>query len=403
MFGTIYTGLAGMLAYSKGLDTISNNVANLNTPGFKVSEALFREMVYDQVSTGGSRDEGNRSSGSGVQAESVALSFAQGELRDTGNTLDAAIDGNGFFVMRQDGEYRYSRAGQFEFNDAGILVEKITGAPVVVSTDAQAIDQFDINTARVFDPRATTSVALTGVLARGGTATSYDLPNITVYDASGAAVVLRGRFIRSAADPLIWTLDVLNSANTVVGSGELRFAADGTPATGFASVTVNVPSASGGSFAVKFSLGEAGTHSGVLAPTGSTASQLQLLKQDGLPVGSLTRSEFDDKGQLKLTYSNNETKIVATLVIARFDAPEQLRVLGNSMFAANGTTPLVFGRGLSGGLGRIVGGNVEMSNVELTQQFTDLIIMQRGYQASSQISSVANELIQTLLAMDGRR
>jgi flagellar hook protein FlgE len=90
-------------------------------------------------------------------------------------------------------------------------------------------------------------------------------------------------------------------------------------------------------------------------------------------------------------------------VLAQFDAPEQLQALGNGMFAASDGATRRLGTGLSDGLGRIVGGRLEMSNVELTQQFTDLIIMQRGYQASSQISSVANELIQTLLAMDGQR
>ena len=120
-------------------------------------------------------------------------------------------------------------------------------------------------------------------------------------------------------------------------------------------------------------------------------------------AGSLTSTEFDDRGQLKLTYSNGKTDLVATLMLAQFDAPEQLQALGNGMFAAPEGATRRLGSGLSEGLGRIVGGRLEMSNVELTQQFTDLIIMQRGYQASSQISSVANELIQALLAMDGKR
>jgi flagellar hook protein FlgE len=403
MFGAIYTGLSGMMGYSKGLDVISNNVANLNTPGFKTSSPLFREIVYQHLSTGGSRDSGTMPAGTGIDVGTATMSFVQGELRGTGNSLDAAIDGNGFFVLIKDGEYRYTRAGQFEFNDDGVLVEKSTGAVVALNTEGVAIDQFDIDDSRVFEPRATTQVSLIGTLARAGTSTSYDLPNVTVYDAAGTAVTVRGRFVRSAADPLVWTLDILNTNNDVIGTGEIRFAADGTPADGYTGVTVNVPSTTGASFAVEFSLGEAGTHAGVTNPSGGTASQLQVLRQDGVPVGSLTRTEFDDKGQLKLTYSNGESRTVGTLVIARFDAPEQLRALGNSMFAATENATPVFGRALNEGLGRIIGGNVEMSNVELTQQFTDLIIMQRGYQASSQVSSVANELIQTLLAMDGGR
>ncbi len=168
-------------------------------------------------------------------------------------------------------------------------------------------------------------------------------------------------------------------------------------------VTITVKATGVDDFNVVLNFGTAGSFAGATSPATSTTSQLQILRQDGLATGSLTRTEFDDKGQLKLTYSNGKTEIAGSLVLAQFDAPEQLQALGNGMFAAAENASRKLGSALSSGLGRIVGGRLEMSNVELTQQFTDLIIMQRGYQASSQISSIANELIQTLLAMDGRR
>ncbi|HEU4652730.1 MAG TPA: flagellar basal-body rod protein FlgF [Steroidobacteraceae bacterium] len=403
MFGAIYTGLAGMTAYSQGLDLISNNVANLNTPGFKVSDPLFREIVYRHLGTGGSRDSGDMPSGAGVEMSAAGLSFKQGELRETGNPLDAAIDGNGFFVLDIDGEYRYTRAGQFEFNDDGILVEKSSGGKVMMSTDTLGLTSFDLNTARVYEPKATTEVKLTGTLARGGTTTTFEVPSVTVYDKAGVATSVRVRFTRSDSDPLSWHAEVLDSASAVIGSGDVSFAEDGTPADGAGNFTVTITSSAGNSSDVKFTLGDAGSFAGVTSPAASTTSQVQLLKQDGLPIGSLTKTEFDDKGALKLTYSNGESKTVATLVLARFDAPEQLRPLGGGMFSASDAAPPVFGGALQKSLGRVVGGQLEMSNVELTQQFTDLIVLQRGYQASSQVSSVANELIQTLLAMDGRR
>jgi flagellar hook protein FlgE len=401
MLGSLYTALAGMNAYSQGLDVISNNVANLNTPGFKISDPLFREIVYRHLDAAGS--SGSRPDGAGVEAGSASITFKQGELRDTGNSLDAAIDGSGFFVLDQDGEYRYTRAGQFQFNEQGILTERATGAKVVISTEEQALAFFDLNTARTFAPRATKEVTVTGTLARGGTTSTYDLPNINVFDSGGTAIPLRARLVRDATDPLAWTVEVLNAANTVLGKGTIKFNADGTPAADASSVTITVDATGTDDFDVKLNFGAAGTFSGVTSPAASTASQLQVLRQDGLQLGSLTKTEFDDKGQLKLTYSNGQTKVVGTLVLAQFDTPEQLRSLGGGMFAATAAATPILGKGLSSGLGRIVGGRLEMSNVELTQQFTDLIIMQRGYQASSQISSVTNELIQTLLAMDGRR
>jgi len=400
MFGAIYTALSGMNAYSQGLDVIGNNVANLNTPGFKISDPVFREIVYrNQQSTDSG---GTRPGGSGVQANSSSMAFVQGELRDTSNPLDAAIDGSGFFVLNQDGEYRYTRAGQFQFDDDGFLVERASGAKVVMSTADTALGFFDLNTARTFSPRATTEVIVTGTLARGGTTVVYELPNIKVYDSAGTAIVLKAKFLRSSTDPLKWKVEVVDKDNNVVGGGDIAFAADSTPAADTTALTVTVNSADVEDFAVTFKFGDAGSFSGVTTPASSTASQLQVLRQDGLQLGSLTKTEFDEKGQLQLTYSNGETKAVGTLVLANFDAPQQLRSLGGSFFAATDKMHPIIGQGLSSGIGKVVGGKLEMSNVELTQQFTDLIIMQRGYQASSQISSVANELIQTLLQMDGR-
>lgn len=403
MFGAIYTGLSGMTAYSQGLDLISNNVANLNTPGFKVSDPLFREIVYRHLGTAGSRDAGSRPDGAGVQVQSASISFKQGELRETGNSLDAAIDGNGFFVLSKDGQYIYTRAGQFEYNDDGVLVERGTGVPVVISTDTSSYGFFDIDTARVHEPRVTTEVAIVGTLARGGTTTTYELPNVVVYDSAGTAVTVRARFVRDAEDPLTWTVEILDSENAVFGSGTLTFNEDGTPAEDASTVSVAIESPIGGEFDVTFNFGEAGTLAGVTSPASSTASQLQMLRQDGLQVGSLTRTQFSERGELRLTYSNGETRTVGTLVLAQFDAPEQLRALGAGLFVTPDAAEPILGSALNAGFGRVIGGQLEMSNVELTQQFTDLIIMQRGYQASSQISSVANELIQTLLAMEGGR
>ncbi len=403
MFGAIYTGLSGMTAYSQGLDLISNNVANLNTPGFKVSDPLFREIVYRHLGTAGSRDAGSRPGGAGVQVQGSSISFRQGELRDTGNSLDAAIDGSGFFVLNKDGQYIYTRAGQFEFNDEGVLVERGTGAPIVVSTESSSVGFFDIDSARVHPPRATTEVTIVGTLARGGTTTTYELPNLTVYDSSGTAIALRARLVRDASNPLSWTVEILGPENAVFGGGAVVFNEDGTPAEGSSSITITVDSAVTSDFEVVFNFGSPGSFAGVTSPVASTASQLQMLRQDGLQVGSLSRTEFDERGQLKLTYSNGETQIAGSLLLAQFDAPEQLRALGAGLFVTADAAQPILGTALSSGFGRIIGSQLEMSNVELTQQFTDLIIMQRGYQASSQISSVANELIQTLLAMDGGR
>lgn len=403
MIGAIYTGLSGMTAFSRGLDAISNNVANLNTPGFKSSEALFSQLVYQNASGALSGEPGAGNRGAGVTADRNRTSFRQGELRNTGNSLDVAIDGNGFFVLDRDGERLYTRAGQFEFDRDGILIDRRSRARVLVTTETTGPAAFDIDDQRVFAPRATANVTLAGTLARGGTGTTFSIPQFTVIDTAGGSQTLSARFVRDAENPLRWRVEVLNSDNAVVGSGAIEFNADGTPREGANTVSVTLRPTNLAEFTFTLNAGAVGTFAGITSPPAGTVSQVQVQRQDGVPVGSLTAVVFDDDGRVRLSYSNGETRTAATLVLARVSSPDQLRPLGDEVFVAAAGEQPVLGTARAGGLGRAVGGQVELSNVELTEQFTDLIIIQRGYQASSQMTSVANEMLQQLLALQDRR
>ncbi len=400
MLGSLYTALSGMNAYSKGLDVISNNVANLNTPGFKLADPLFREIVSRNQQ--GSERAGNRTSGAGVSVDSASVSFGQGDLRETGNALDAGVDGNGFFVLEQDGELRFTRAGQFQIDDEGMLADRASGAKVRIYREDGSFGFFDIDTVRSFAPKATQEVTLTGTLARGGVGTTAELPGITVFERAGTSISLRARFTRDPMDPQRFQLQLLGSDGKEVGTAELRFGTDGTPLMESSRIKVTVGSAAG-AFDVTLNFGDPGSFAGVTSPENATFSQLQVLRQDGVAAGSLSNTEFDDTGQIRLLYSNGETLMGGQLVLAQFDAPEQLRSLGGGTFAAAEGAQARFGRGLADGLGRVVGGRIETSNVDLTRQFTDLTLVQQGYSASSKISSIVNELLQTLLALDGRR
>lgn len=408
MLGTIYVGMAGMNAYSKGLDVISNNVANLNTTGFKAGIASFAEVVYRNGGGAMRGTAGTVNNGAGVQVNADQQNFRQGEMRETGNSLDAAVDGNGFFVFERDGQRYYSRAGQFEFNKDGILTDRITGATVMVTATGSSVGALQIDPWRVFPPRATTEVQLTGNLARTGEAT-FDLTSIAVNDSSGNTQNLRVRFVRDAEDPLLWNVEVLNAydpsleEDLVLGSGTLRFNADGTPAAGNEPVSATVSPADLPPFTFRLTMGAAGTYSGVTSLLNNTNSSLQVLRQDGRPLGTLTASTFDERGNLEVTYSNGERQKIGRLVLARFDSSGDLTAVGDGLYVTQqGRTPIL-SAGLEFGVGRVSGGSLELSNVELTEQFTDLIIIQRGYQASSQMTSVANEMLQQLLAIqDGR-
>jgi flagellar hook protein FlgE len=413
MFSTIYSALSGMLGFSKGLDVISNNIANLNTPGFKASELEFRDLFYRYSQDGGAPDGSRSQVGSGLDTKGTRTRFRQGELRDSGNPLDVAIDGNGFLVLQpKDGgvlygrgvSQLYTRAGQLEFGTDGILVERVTGARVMVY-DGAGMRELSIDSLRVSAPVPTANIRVAGDLLAGNITTQ--LNNVTVFDQVGRSRTLSIHFARpntNTSDSTRWTTEVRDENGTSIGTGEVRFQPDGSPAAGANSFSFALPSASGPS-TISVNIGEPGTFSGVVANLSGPGSQntLQMRSQDGFAAGSLTSATFDERGTLRLSYSNGKTTPGPSLALAWFDDLQALRLTSGSLFVNDGGQAPVIGTAREGIMGGIAAGRVELSNVELTEQFTDLIILQRGYQASSQVTSVANEMIQQLLDLDRKR
>lgn len=398
----VYTGLSGMEAYQQGLEIISNNVANLDTSGFKQTEPLFEDLEVETGTGGFPGNPGTPTTGGGVAVDSNQVSFAQGDEQQTGDPLDAAINGMGFFVVNLNGTTYYTRAGNFQLNSSGNLVETTTGANVMVSTSTSASGTFNINAYESYPPTQTSTVQLSGDLAPTGQTASYVLPNITVVDGSGGGEVLSASFTQSTSNPLEWTVQVLDAKSNVIGTGTLTFNADGTPANA-TPIKVTVTPTDAKAFTFNLGFGAAGSYAGVTSLQSSGTSQLQVLSQDGVQFGSLTGTSFGSDGTLTLMYSNGQTKTPAKLLLAQFDAPEQLTPVANGMFSAAQTVKPIIGAPLTGSFGSIVGGEVEMSNVDLSQEFTELIVIQRGYQGSAQITSVANDMMQQLLTMDNSR
>jgi flagellar hook protein FlgE len=400
MMDAIYTSLSGMQAYSTGLDVISNNVANLNTVGFKSSTPVFQDLVFQSATASLSGEPANTESGAGVTAETLTQSFAQGQLSATGAPLDAAIDGNGFFILNDNGTTLYSRAGQFEIDKSGDVVDTTTQAQVMFSTPTSTYGPLNVNSSQTDPPVATTTVTLSGNLVQNTTTpTTFATPAITVYDSSGGTESLTVHFAQNATNPLLWTAQVENASGTVIGSQNMTFNADGTPATGSTSITATVVPTSAPQFNITFNLGTAGTFGGVTSTASGTSSTVQAANVDGQALGTLTQYAFTNAGQLQVTYSNGDTKTIGTLVLAGFQTQDQLKEVSNGAFIAVGGANPTLGAPLGQGLGTIDGGNLEMSNVDLTTQFTDLITIERGYQAGSQLVSAAGDMMQQLIDM----
>jgi flagellar hook protein FlgE len=419
MLSTLYSGLSGLLGFSKGLDVISNNIANLNTPGFKSSELAFRDLFYRYSEEGGAPGGARSQVGYGLETKGTRLNFRQGELRDSGNPLDVAIDGNGFLVLKRAGdrlsspavqgysaasasgtEQVYTRAGQLEFGEDGLLIERISGARVMVFQGG-ALQEMSLDGQRTSPPQATTEIRVTGNLSTGST--TADLNNVTVFDQAGRSQTLSIRFTIDPADSSHWFVEARDANDRVLGTGEVRFQGNGSPAPESNTVSFDFAPSPSPATTITIDIGDPGSFSGITNFSGPAQSQLQVRSQNGVASGALTSVTFDESGALQYTYSNGRTVTGPSLALAWFEDLQALRISADSLFVNDTGQEPIIGTAGEGIMGRVLAGRVELSNVELTEQFTDLIILQRGYQASSQVTSVANEMIQQLLDIDRRR
>jgi len=393
---SIYIGMSGLLGYSRGLRVISNNVANLNTPGFKASHLQFADLFSGN---GASNSQGGvptkDGTGIGVNTLSTTLSFTQGEFRQTGNSLDLALNGDGLFVERNDaGELRYTRAGQFEFNSDGILVDRSDGSHVLALDDTGKLTEITVATLKSNTPKATATVNFQGNLSTDATA-DFVVDGVNVFDAAGGQHTLKLSFHKEATAGT-WTVTV-NDGTTVVGSGQVKFV-NGVPDPAASTLQLTYKPDGVAEMPLSFDF-----QTGVTSFAAGTTSTLAFAKQDGFGAGSLTSATFGDDGKLALTYSNGQTAHGARLAIARFDTTDGLQSVGGNKFASQDIGSMHIGAAGSDGFAKVSSGVLELSNVDLSQEFGDLIVTQRGYQASSQIVSTANEMIQQLFDMKSRR
>jgi len=398
MFDSIYSAYTGLLSFSKALTVLSNNVSNMNTPGFKSSDLTFRDLFYQFSSSGGQTTEQDSQIGEGTRATGTRVDFAQGQLTNTGNPLDAAITGLGFFVLHDGGSTYYTRTGQFDVNTDGFLIDKTSGARVQALDGAQGLSDINLSSLQTSTAKPTATVSFVGNLSRG--ATSDQITPITVYDSVGGTHTWTLNLTNNnTATTGSWLLQVQDENKNTVGNGELRFSADGSPTAGFNTVAITLAPDKVAASTITLNFGDAGSFSGATNFSGGTTSDLKVNTQDGYTSGSLVTTSFDAQGFITLSYSNGQTKKGPQLALASFNNLQRLHQFGNQLFTnPDGSRPLL-GAANGQAMGTVTSNQVEMSNVDLTQQFTNLVIIQRGYQSSSEVISVANQMIQQLVDM----
>jgi flagellar hook protein FlgE len=398
MIDSIFIGTSGLQGFSKGLKVISNNVANLNTPGFKSSTVQFADLYY-QTEVGGGYTLGQQSSqyGTGLSTLGSTLNFNDGETRQTSSPLDASIDGAGYYVLhnKEDGSTSYSRAGQFEFNADGVLVTKSNGREVMGYGGDGAVRPLSLAGLRISPAQASTKVAFSGNLS--STAPDFSLSAVKVIDSAGGEHTWTLSFTPISGEAGAWTVQA-SEAGTPVGSGTLRFGTDGRPVADAGTVVLAwAPAgAEAGNITLDFS-------SNVTSFSAGTTSTLANTSTDGHTVGSASQVTFDSQGVMKITYSNGQTAEAGQLQLAVFENNQGLEAEGSGQFRNTDPHSMRVGRAASQGLGKITAGQIETSNVDLSAEFSDLIVMQRGYQASSRVVSTSSEMLQELFDMRGKR
>jgi flagellar hook protein FlgE len=393
MFGAIYVGLSGLNAYSRGLQQVSNNVTNLNSSGFKGSTVSFTDLFSVNQNGGFSYSSGGGNSGNGVNIGATQLDFKQGELRQTDRDLDLAVEGAGFLMLMRGEEVLYTRTGSFEVDKDGFVV--LAGTEYRLATlDASGRPvSLSVDTSVTNPPQQTTLIKFANNLS-STTTKPVGLSDIKVYDKNGVEFVWTLEFTKNTGAGNEWALKVTDNTGKVIGTQTLKFTTAGTvdPTT---SKLVFANSEADLSVTLDFS-------GPVTSFSAGDVSTLAKTSVDGRKVGGLTSIGVNDKGNLEIGYSNDEKKDLGPIALADFRNPQALAQRSGGLFVDTGRAQRQLMTSEDQRVGLVVSRRLEASNVDLAKQFGDLILIQRGFQASSQIISVSNDMLQQLFGIRGQ-
>jgi len=396
--------LSGLNAASADLGVTANNVANVNTTGFKMSRAQFAEVFAV-----GTQSVSSSASGSGVRLSSIAQQFTQGNIDFTDNALDLAIGGEGFFVLNDNGARLYSRAGAFGVDNTGYVVNaqgaRLQAYPYAGSGLFNTGTPVDLQLTTGANPPAATTRANFGINLPANAAvptnpvfdpadpSSFNhTTSVTVYDSLGAAETATVYFIKDAAANT-WNTEVQIAGNSIAGAGQIVFNPDGSlnsPVGGLMPLAPYDPGtgASPISMSLDFSTAtQFGNNFGVNS-----------LSQDGFTTGRLTGVSVDAEGIVFARFTNGQSTSLGKLALANFVNPQGLQQLGDTAWGESFQSgSALLGEAGTASFGNIQSGALEASNVDLTAQLVQMITAQRNFQANAQMISTADTVTQTVI------
>ncbi|MDQ2844035.1 MAG: flagellar hook protein FlgE [Acidobacteriota bacterium] len=407
MISSFSTALSGLNAMSTAIDIVGNNLANLNTTGYKDDTASFKDLVAQSLSGNGTSQVGL-----GTTAPLTNRVFSQGTISATQGNLDAAINGNGFFIVKNaSGQNLFTRDGSFKVDTNGYLTtstgELVQGwsAQNLVLNTSGALGNIQTPVGQSLPPRATTAFSLAGNLdssAQSGTANGTFGQQIQAYDSLGNQTPLTVSF---AKDPLIagqWNYSVTGPAGTAVanGTGSVQFNNQTgimtSPTTANGNIALTVSGLSDGAANMNINWNLYNPDNTPKFTGYSEASSVSSNTQDGQPAAQLTGVTLADGGQIVASYSNGaQQQVVAQVALAGVRNPESLVDVGNNNFTLGSDTAApAIGISGTGGRGVIDGKSLEGSTVDIATEFANLLVYQRSYQANSRVVTVSDSLAQ---------
>jgi flagellar hook protein FlgE len=407
-----YTALTGLNNNSFAINVIGDNLANMNTTAFKSGQANFSELL---AGISGTDAAGNPiSSGLGSTINGISHNYGQGTITYTGNATDAAINGNGYFVVSTDDELGFTRSGGFKFDQDGNFISadgfQVMGYVAVdgvIDTNAQ-IAPIIIRKGQLMPACATKNINMYANLDAAAADSSTFSSTIRLFDSIGMPHNLMVAFTKTGAGTWSWSATIaaeevggaVGDAPVEVGSGDLEFDEYGilyNPAT---NPVINIAGLSTGAADMDVTFGLYDSGGNPLVTNYARESAVSSTAQDGFATSAVNKISIDSSGVIMGVTDSGQSISLAQMALADFPNVEGLQKYKGSTFIpfSSSGEPSI-GVANSGGRGSVVGSSLEQSNVDMAQEFVNLIKAQRAYQANSRIISTTDELYQDSLNM----
>ena len=407
--------LSGLDANQEKLNVIGNNLANINTIAFKSSNVEFSTLMSQTI---GGSSANPMQIGLGVTTGSISPNFSQGGTENTGVPTNVAIQGNGFFVIGDTTDRSYTRAGDFSFDSDGMLVtadgkpvqgytatDPTTGAILTTSEPTNIV----VPPGTLRAPVATTQFGTVSNLSASAQIGDKFTSTAQIYDSLGTAHVLTITYTNTG--PGAWSYDITVPAtdlaggavtdppkSVLAGPGTVTFDANGGLATvdggAVANVSINGPTWADGATATNLTWALLDGNNNATLTGFDNASATSSKTANGSEAGTLGDVSIDGDGNIVASFGAGATVTLGQLALATFNNPQGLTNIGSNSYGATASAGIAnIGTAGTGGRGTLIGSSLEQSNVDIAQEFTQMILAQRGYQANSKSITTADQLM----------